>query len=158
MTHNSGHWLHHLLVFLLEGKTTTEGMDMTNVLDELFLFRGAGKQRVLEQTLTFLPESLCPHSPLSYHHLFFNLSKMACSLSFSTARFTGILHRRRGEGIGNNINNIMHLHVILCYCWAAAAAVLAEVALAVEMTSTTTPDRKQCVKVICFNTPSSSVA
>lgn len=24
-----------------------------------------------------------------------------------------------GEGVGNNINNIMHLHVILCYCSAA---------------------------------------
>lgn len=73
--------------------------------------------------LTFLPESLCSHSPLSYHHLFFNLSKMACSLSFSTARFTGILQRtmtaKEGEGVGNNINNIMHLHVILCYCSAA---------------------------------------
>lgn len=73
--------------------------------------------------LTFLPESLCSHSPLSYHHLFFNLSKMACSLSFSTARFTGILQRtmtaKEGEGVGNNINNIMNLHVILCYCSAA---------------------------------------
>lgn len=74
--------------------------------------------------LTFLLESLCSHSPLSYHHLFFNLSKMACSLSFSTARFTGILQRTMtakgvGGGGGNNINNIMHLHVILCYCSAA---------------------------------------
>lgn len=43
--------------------------------------------------LTFLAWSLCPHSPLSYHHLFFNLSKTACSLSLSTARFTGILQK-----------------------------------------------------------------
>ena len=56
------------------------------------------------QRLTLLPESLVPHSPLSYHHLFFSLSKMPCSLSFNTARFTGVLH------VGNNINNI-----ILCY-------------------------------------------
>ena len=32
-----------------------------------------------------------PHSPLSYHHLFFNLSKRPCSFSFNTARFTGFL-------------------------------------------------------------------
>lgn len=32
-----------------------------------------------------------PHSPLSYHHLFFNLSKSPCSFSFNTARFTGFL-------------------------------------------------------------------
>jgi len=56
------------------------------------------------QRLTLLPESLVPHSPLSYHHLFFSLSKMPCSLSFNTARFTGVLH------VGNNINNI-----VLCY-------------------------------------------
>lgn len=82
-----------------------------------------GDQGERAPELTFLPESLCSHSPLSYHHLFFNLSKTACSLSFSTARFTGILQRtmtaKEGEGVGNNINNIMHLHVILCYCSAA---------------------------------------
>lgn len=41
--------------------------------------------------LTFRPESVLPHSPLSYHHLFFSLSKTACSLCFNTARFIGIL-------------------------------------------------------------------
>ena len=39
-----------------------------------------------------------PHSPLSYHHLFFNLSNRPCSLSFNTARFTGFLHG--GDGVG----------------------------------------------------------
>ena len=57
--------------------------------------------------LTLLPESLAPHSPLSYHHLFFSLSKTPASLSFKTARFTGVLH------VENIINNI--IHVILCY-------------------------------------------
>ena len=32
-----------------------------------------------------------PHSPLSYHHLFFNLSNRPCSFSFSTARLTAFL-------------------------------------------------------------------
>lgn len=32
-----------------------------------------------------------PHSPLSYHHLFFNLSKRPCSFSFKTARLTAFL-------------------------------------------------------------------
>lgn len=59
------------------------------------------------QWLTLLPESLGPHSPLSYHHLFFSLSKTPASLSFKTARFTGVLH------VENNINNI--IYVILCY-------------------------------------------
>lgn len=41
--------------------------------------------------LTLLVESLKPHSPLSYHHLFFILSRVPCSFSFNTARFTGTL-------------------------------------------------------------------
>ena len=68
--------------------------------------------------LTLLPESLGPHSPLSYHHLFFSLSKTPASLSFNTARFTGVLQitggTREGWGGENNINNIIG-HVILCY-------------------------------------------
>ena len=34
-----------------------------------------------------------PHSPLSYHHLFFNLSNRPCSFSFSTARLTAFLEK-----------------------------------------------------------------
>lgn len=41
--------------------------------------------------LTFDSPPPLPHSPLSYHHLFFNLSRSPCSFSFSTARFTAFL-------------------------------------------------------------------
>ena len=78
--------------------------------------RGGGGSRPGWWRLTLLPESFGPHSPLSYHHLFFSLSKTPASLSFNTARFTGVLQIMWGTGKGgeNNINNIIG-HVILCY-------------------------------------------
>lgn len=53
---------------------------------------GVGRQRGL--TLESPPP--LPHSPLSYHHLFFNLSNRPCSLSFSTARLTAFLQIKGG--------------------------------------------------------------
>ena len=41
-----------------------------------------------------------PHSPLSYHHLFFSLSNRPCSFSFNTARLTAFL-----ETIKHNLVN-----------------------------------------------------
>lgn len=43
--------------------------------------------------LTLLSPPPLPHSPLSYHHLFFSLSNRPCSFSFNTARFTAFLPR-----------------------------------------------------------------
>lgn len=41
-----------------------------------------------------------PHSPLSYHHLFFNLSNRPCSFSFNTAKLTGFLWDDSNSGGG----------------------------------------------------------
>ena len=50
---------------------------------------GVSYHRSLGLTLESPPP--LPHSPLSYHHLFFNLSNRPCSFSFNTARLTAFL-------------------------------------------------------------------
>ncbi len=58
--------------------------------------------------LTFESPPPLPHSPFSYHHLFFSLSSRPCSFSFNTARFYStssnnkhIAHKKRDRFVRN---------------------------------------------------------